>query len=670
MALLSGIKVLDFGRFIAGPYCATLLADHGADVIRIERIEGGEDRYVPPVADTGEGGLYMQVNRNKRCLTLDLASDAGRDIVRRLVKSADVVVANLPPATLKQLGLDYATLSALNPRIVLATVTAFGPGGPYSQRPGFDGVGQAMSGAMYMSGLPDAPMRAAATYVDFSTAQACAMGVLAALWSREKTGVGQLVEGSLLRTALILNNPVLIEQAVRAPNRIPQGNRGYASAPADVFKTRTGWVMVQAIGPSMFERWCDLIGASELKSAFGVPRQLDGRATSAIDLTLAGLSSSLVLKGKLGLDTLAFNGFDGTVALRTPALADLSPLVSMTLPALMDLGLDSGLALPANLQSVSLKGAKLRTRDGDMSGDVTLGPGMAVTGKLRADRLDLDALGVILPGATAGTAGPMISNTPLPWSALRGSTIDLTGSFGAVTFLQQSWPNVNMVLQLKAGRLRVELPGAPFGASLTADAANDSVPVGLVVHAPAIPFAFIARQAGLPGPASGAVQMDAELRGTGRSLHDLAASLNGQLAVTMNTGSISNAALLSLASPALKALGIEVPPQGETAINCFGVIGVFSNGIGHLRTLALDTPYLEMSGTGQVDMGAETVALRIRPQAHMSGSSITVPVVIDGPFGALQSRLDASFFDQLGLLFASWGGGSSPDTCVDAGLKK
>ena len=190
MALLTGIKVLDFGRFIAGPYCAALLADHGADVIRIERIEGGEDRYVPPVADTGEGGLYLQVNRNKRCLTLDLASDAGRDIVRRLVKSADVVVANLPPITLKQLGLDYATLSKLNPRIVLATVTAFGPGGPYSQRPGFDAVGQAMSGAMYMSGLPDAPMRAAATYVDFSTAQACAMGVLAALWAREKSGVG------------------------------------------------------------------------------------------------------------------------------------------------------------------------------------------------------------------------------------------------------------------------------------------------------------------------------------------------------------------------------------------------------------------------------------------------------------------------------------------------
>ena len=109
--LLKGIRVLDFGRFIAGPYCAALLGDHGADVIRIERVEGGEDRYIPHVADTGEGGLYLQVNRNKRCLTLDLASPAGREIVRKLIKTADVVVANLPPATLKHLGLDYDTVN-------------------------------------------------------------------------------------------------------------------------------------------------------------------------------------------------------------------------------------------------------------------------------------------------------------------------------------------------------------------------------------------------------------------------------------------------------------------------------------------------------------------------------------------------------------------------------
>ena len=264
MPLLTGTRVLDFGRFIAGPYCAALLGDLGADVIRIERTEGGEDRSVPPVADTGDGGLYLQMNRNKRCLTLDLASEAGRRIVGQLVESADVVVANLPPATLRQLGLDYDTLSALNPRIVLATVTAYGPGGPYSDRPGFDSIGQAMSGAMFMSGLPNAPARFGVPYVDISTAQALAMGTLAALWSRERSGRGQLVEGSLLRTSLIVSNPILIEQALRAPDRVPQGSRGYTAAPSDLFRASDGWLVVATIGQWMFERWCKLIGREEL----------------------------------------------------------------------------------------------------------------------------------------------------------------------------------------------------------------------------------------------------------------------------------------------------------------------------------------------------------------------------------------------------------------------
>ena len=264
MSLLTGIRVLDFGRFIAGPYCAALLGDLGADVIRIERVEGGEDRYVPPVADTGEGGLYLQMNRNKRCLTLDLASPQGRQ--HRAPAGGHGRRGGGQPAAghLKQLGLDYATLSALNPRIVLAAVTAYGPGGPYSERPGFDSIGQAMSGAMFMSGLPDAPARAAVPYVDVSTAQALAMGTLAALWSRERSGRGQLVEGSLLRTSLVMGNSVLIEQALKAPNRVPQGNRGFTAAPSDLFRASDGWLVVATIGQPMFERWCKLIGQPEL----------------------------------------------------------------------------------------------------------------------------------------------------------------------------------------------------------------------------------------------------------------------------------------------------------------------------------------------------------------------------------------------------------------------
>ena len=265
MRLLEGFRVLDFGRFIAGPYCAALLGDHGADVIRIERVQGGEDRYLPPVADTGEGGMYLQNNRNKRCLTLDLASPEGRTIVQQLVRTADVVVANLPPTTLRQLGLDYPTLSTLNPRVVLVVATAYGPVGPASAQAGFDSVGQAMSGAMYMSGQPGAPARTCVNYVDFHTAQACAMGAIAALWARERTGRGQLVEGSLLRSALIHSNGMLIEQAVRAPNRFPQGNRGYLAGPVDVYGTSSGAVVVQAVGQAMFERWCDLVGRPELR---------------------------------------------------------------------------------------------------------------------------------------------------------------------------------------------------------------------------------------------------------------------------------------------------------------------------------------------------------------------------------------------------------------------
>ena len=264
--LLAGLRILDFGRFIAGPYCAALLGDHGADVIRVERIEGGEDRYLPRVADTGEGGMYLQMNRNKRCLTLDLASAEGRAIVRQLLLGADVVVANLPPATLASLGLDWPSIHALNSRTVLVVATAYGSVGPYAQRSGFDSVGQAMSGAMFMSGLPDAPVRATVNYVDFATGQACAMGAMAALWARERSGVGQLVEGSLLRSALAIGNSVLIEQAVRKPDRVPQGNRGYLGGPGDLFRTTTGWLVVQSVGQAMFARWCDMVGRPQFKS--------------------------------------------------------------------------------------------------------------------------------------------------------------------------------------------------------------------------------------------------------------------------------------------------------------------------------------------------------------------------------------------------------------------
>ena len=260
--LLDGTRVLDFGRYIAGPFCATLLGDLGAEVIRVEKVGGSEDRFLTPVSPAGDGALFLQLARNKLSLTLNPMKPEGREIVRKLVATADVVVANLPPATLEAMGLDYESLSAVKPDIILTTVSAFGHGGPYSERVGFDAVGQAMSGNMHLTGYADEPIRAFVPYVDFGTASLSAFGTMAALLERERTGKGQKVEASLLSTALTLSNSLLIEQSAIAPDRVGTGNRAQTAGPADAFRTADGWIVAHVVGWPLFERWAGLMGES------------------------------------------------------------------------------------------------------------------------------------------------------------------------------------------------------------------------------------------------------------------------------------------------------------------------------------------------------------------------------------------------------------------------
>ena len=256
--LLQGIRVLDFGRYIAGPYCAAMLAEYGADVIRIEKRGGSEDRFTAPLAD-GAGSLFLQMNRNKRSMTLDPASPGGRAVVARMVEGADVVIANLPGATLKAMGLDYETLKSYRADIIFVTNTAYGPLGPMSKNVGFDTIGQAMSGAMYMTGQPGAPTRAAANWVDFGTALHCAFGTMAALMQRSQTGQGQMVTGALLATAIAVTNGSLIEQHVAQPNRVPTGNRGQTSAPVDVYEVTDGFILLAVTGNPLYRRWAKLM---------------------------------------------------------------------------------------------------------------------------------------------------------------------------------------------------------------------------------------------------------------------------------------------------------------------------------------------------------------------------------------------------------------------------
>lgn len=334
---LKGIRVLDFGRYIAGPYCGALLADYGADVIRIEGPAGNEDRFSVPVADDGSGGMFLQMNRNKRCLTLKPGSEAGREIVRKLVATADVVIANMPDEALVKLGLDYPTLSALNPAIILVTASAFGSEGPLAQHVGFDAVGQAMSGAVYLGGRDGEPARAQVNYVDFTTALHCAFGVMLALREREATGKGQRVSGSLLGTALAITNGLTIDHALNGIDRGMMGNRAFSSAPTDIFATQDGWIMTQVVGNPIFARWARLVGRADLaedpRFANDISRGNHGEVLSAVMADWCAVRTNARALDELG-------------EAKVPAGAVLKPSEALAHPQVVATGLVDAMDYP------------------------------------------------------------------------------------------------------------------------------------------------------------------------------------------------------------------------------------------------------------------------------------------------------------------------------------
>ena len=425
----------------------------------------------------------------------------------------------------------------------------------------------------------------------------------------------------------------------------------------------------------------------------GVPEHLARRFSTPIDMTAQAAvargraqpsaKGDLALKGRLSLAAGSFDGLDGTVRLHLPSLAAWQPMLPASLPALDDVSLEGRFALSAGLDALHLQKAALSANAFDITGDASIGLGakQAFKGRLQASRLDLDALLDAVPAARGGPAPARtaiagdrsIPDTKLPWAMLRGKNVDLAASVAAATFKRQVWRDVSFGLQLADGRLQIDrlrlaLPAGPLEMSASVDASRPDVPVSLSLHAPGVPLALIAHEAGLPGEATGALRVETQLKARGSSAHDLAASLEGPFAATMTHGSLSNAVLIKLASASLEALGIQVPAQGETGISCFGLVGSFQAGVGRFRTIALDATYLQLSGAGQVDLGAETLALKLHPLAHLAGSSVSVPVLVEGPFRAIQGRLDASGLDKLGLFIDALFGGDQPQTCSDAGL--
>lgn len=266
---LGGIRVLDFARYIAGPYCGMVLADMGAEVIRVEQPGGADDRELGPFTPDGTPLAFgITIPRNKKGITLNLRTEKGKGILKELVKHSDVVLENFGPGTKEEMGFDYEVLSKVNPRIVLVSVSAFGNSGPYSNRVAFDHIMQAMCGAMSFSGFPDRPpLRAAVSYVDFSSALYAALGTMFALFHRERTGRGQAVDIALFDVAFsfIASLGVAAEYLLLGQTRPRIGNAGFYSF-SNSFPTRDGAVFVGVVGSNLWRRFVKVIGHGEWAS--------------------------------------------------------------------------------------------------------------------------------------------------------------------------------------------------------------------------------------------------------------------------------------------------------------------------------------------------------------------------------------------------------------------
>jgi len=261
---LDHLLVLDLTSHLSGPYCAMLLADHGADVLKIEPPSGDSARNMPPFIN-GESAPFMTWNRNKRSVVLDLKQEADKDSLWALIDKADILIENYRPGVLARLGFGWEKLHARNPRLILASISGFGQTGPYASRGGFDLITQAMSGLMSTNGPADGPPhRLPIAISDVTAGMFLAFGVMAAVESRHRTGIGQYVETSLLEAATSLS---VYESAHyfatgTRPERIGQAHRG--SAPYQCFATADGYITFGASQPKFFQSLCEIVGLPEL----------------------------------------------------------------------------------------------------------------------------------------------------------------------------------------------------------------------------------------------------------------------------------------------------------------------------------------------------------------------------------------------------------------------
>ena len=307
-APLSGIRVLDLSRILAGPWCTQNLADLGADVIKVERPGAGDDTrsWGPPYfkdesgADSTEAAYYTSTNRNKRSITLDMATPAGAETIRALARESDILVENFKVGGLAKYGLDYASLKAINPRLIYCSVTGFGQDGPYAQRPGYDFMIQGMGGLMSITGERDdlpggGPQKAGVAVTDVVTGMYASVAILAALNERHRSGLGQHLDIALLdcHVAMIANQNSNYFASGKAPRRA--GNAHQNIVPYQVFATADGHLIVAVGNDTQYRAFVNAIGAPELGTD---PRYLTNRQRVAERVELVEKLSVIMARGQ------------------------------------------------------------------------------------------------------------------------------------------------------------------------------------------------------------------------------------------------------------------------------------------------------------------------------------------------------------------------------------
>lgn len=263
---LQGIRVLDFTQMMAGPFCTMLLADMGANVIKIEKPDGGDDiRRAGPPFIKGHSAAFLAINRNKRSIVIDLKSEDGIAIVRRMLQKTDILVQNMRPGVMERLGLAYSEVQKINPSLIYCTISGFGVTGPYKDRPGFDLVAQGMSGLMSLTGFPGGPpVRNGVPITDLNAGMYATYGVLNAYINRLTTGIGQHVDTSLLEAGIA---STIWESSMYFATGIPPGPVGSAhplTAPYQAFKTSDGYIMVGGANQANWERMCKAMDRHDL----------------------------------------------------------------------------------------------------------------------------------------------------------------------------------------------------------------------------------------------------------------------------------------------------------------------------------------------------------------------------------------------------------------------